>query len=118
MINLSDANSYLYKHIESDEWLKLTEEEKSNSLEMAELYIDASFNLNDSVKSKPIYLHAVCEQAIHLLVFDKERLKLQREGVASYKVDDLQFQMNNSFIAPMTATFLKRYSFKKLGEII
>ncbi len=118
MINLTDADVYLGKHIEKDAWNKLTESEKLNSLEMAESYINSAFDLRDDVKVKTIYLHSICEQAIHLLVFDKARLKLQREGVSSYKVDDLSYQMTNSFISPIASAFLRKHSFKQLGEIV
>lgn len=116
-MNLNDADAYLSMHVESETWAKLSPEEQSNSLDMAEIYINAAFDLRDDVKEKPIYLHAICEQAIHLLVFDKARLLLQREGVSSYKIDDIQYTMDNSFISPIVTAFLKKHSIKRLGEI-
>jgi len=118
MINLTDVNEYLSMHVEKAAWEALSEEDKTGSLNMAEQYIDSVFELRDGTKEKTIYLHAVCEQAIHLITFDKERLKLQREGVSSYKFDDMSFQMVNSFISPITTVFLKKHSFKQLGEIV
>lgn len=118
MINLNDADAYLSMHVEAAVWTLLSNDEKNKSLEMAEHYINSVFELRDGTKKDAIYLHAICEQAIHLLVFDKERLKLKREGVSSYKVDDMSFQMDNSFISPIASAFLKKHSYKRLGEIV
>lgn len=118
MINQIDANEYLSMHTEVKAWSGLSEYEQTKSLNMAEHYINSFFELRDGTKEKAIYLHAVCEQAIHLIVFDKERLKLQREGVSSYKVDDISFQMNNSIISPIVTAFLKRHSYRQVGEIV
>ncbi|WP_391115993.1 hypothetical protein [Psychrobacillus sp. L3] len=118
-VDLYDADAYLSMHVEKVAWESLSDDmDRKNSLQMAENYINAAFELREDVKEKSIYLYAVCEQAIHLLVFDKERLILQREGVSSYKFEDMSFQMDISFISPIVSTFLKKHSFKKLGKII
>lgn len=118
MINLNEANKYLMFHQESETWLYLSDEKKVGLLEQAEAYINNTYDLREGTHDSLNYLHAVCEQAIHLLVFDKERLNLQREGVTSYKFDDMNFQMKNSFISPIAYSFLSKHIYKKLGEII
>lgn len=117
-MNLNDADIYLNRHKNSDAWNKLSEEEKLNSLQMAELYIDSALDLRDGTKNKPIYNNAVYEQAIHLIVFDNERFKLQQQGVTSYKFDDMNFIMDQSIISPIAKAFLKKFTYKQLGEIV
>lgn len=117
-MNLNDADIYLNRHKNSDAWNKLSEDEKLNSLQMAELYIDSALDLRGGTKDKPIYKHAIYEQAIHLIVFDNERFQLQQQGVTSYKFDDMNFNMDQSIISPITRTFLKKFTYKQLGEII
>jgi hypothetical protein len=64
------------------------------------------------------FFNAVCEQAIHMLQFDQERMKLQREGVNQYNVDDLSFKMSYSLISPIAKAFLKPIIYKKVGNIV
>jgi len=117
--NVCDSDSYFQNHQEKDEWISpyLSYEEKKALLKKAEMYINNSFDLRNGVKGELIYLHAIYEQAIFLLTFDKERSRLQREGVVSYKVEDMSFTMTHSIISPVTKVFLKKHIYKKVGKI-
>lgn len=117
MVSLNEANKYLSIHSESNAWISLEDGKKADLLEQAESYIKNTYNLRTNTEDSLNYLHAVCEQAIHLLTFDKERSKLQREGVTSYKFEDINFQMLPSFISPIAYSFLKKHIYKKVGEI-
>lgn len=115
--NITDANEYLRYHNEAHKWDELDEERKESLLHVAETFIN-TLDLRRDVKDKLIYKHAIYEQAFHLLTFDEERFKLQREGVVSYKFDDMNFQMQQQLISPIAQSFLRRFIYKRLGEIV
>lgn len=117
-VSVQQANDYLKFHINGDKWNEVNDEKKSYLLNLAEHYIENYFFLRDGYKDSMNFQHAIIEQAIHLLSMDKERSQLQKEGVYSYKVDDMTFQMEISFVSPIVHSFLKSFIYKKVGEIV
>lgn len=117
MINIEDANNYFLTRLFSDEWQNAEEPIKQSALNTAEKLITSHFLLQNDVEETEAYLHSVCEQAIHLLQFNKERFRLQNEGVTSYKVDDISINMNRSIISPIIKGFLKPILFK-VGNVV
>src|SRR5690625_4316892 len=115
--NIDDANEYLQYHNESHKWDELEDDKKESLLFVAESFIN-TMDLRADVKDQLVYQHAIYEQALHLLVFDKERSKLQREGVVSYKFDDMNFTMEQSIISPVANQLLRKYIYKQLGVIV
>jgi hypothetical protein len=118
MISIDKANEYFYSHVEANTWISLDEEIKSDLIHKAETMIDNFVDLRKGTKELDIYQFAVFEQAIFLVTFDKERSRLQKEGVTSYKVDDLSFTMESMPMSPIAVAFLKKYTYKRLGEIV
>ncbi|MEC1786082.1 hypothetical protein [Schinkia azotoformans] len=118
MINLTDANTYFSTRLHSDEWTNALDNDKTSALTTAENMLLNTFTLREGYQDIPAYLHAVCEQAIHLLQFDKERYRLQQEGVSSYGVDDQNFNMSYSIISPIVKAFLKPLIYKKAGDVV
>ncbi|WP_416147899.1 hypothetical protein ACM26V_16850 [Salipaludibacillus sp. HK11] len=117
MINIQNANTYFDMHMEANKWFTLDDQSKETMLQKAESYIDNAFDLRDGTKDTINYKHAIYEQTIFMLTFDRERHKLQREGVTMFKVDDLSFHMTTSLISPVAHLFLKRFIYKKVGRI-
>lgn len=116
-INLENADIYLNYHIEFDVWFKSHPDKREQMLEKAEMYINNAFDLRTEAFTSPAYEHAVYEQAIFMIAFDKERHKLSREGVSIYKVEDLSFHLSPSLISPTAKMFLKKFIFRRVGEI-
>lgn len=117
-VNVQQANNYLKFHVNGEKWNEVDDEKKTYLLNLAEQYIENYFSLRDGYKDSTNFQHAIIEQAIHMLTMDKERLQLQKEGVTTYKVDDMSFQMDSSFISPVVKSFLKRYIYVRVGEIV
>lgn len=117
-MSIDKADSYFYSHVEADTWINLNEDLKLSLLDKAETMINNFIDLRKGTKELDIYQFAIFEQAIFLATFDKERSRLQKEGVNIYKVDDLTFHMDKSVISPFSLSFLKKYTYKKLGEIV
>lgn len=117
MISLSQANNYFQAHKLKDVWVNSPDDVKENILLLAENYLKTTFNLREGAEESTSYEFAVYEQAIHLLSFDKERLMLQSEGVMMYSFDGINTQMKQSFISPIAHMFLKKYIFRKVGDI-
>ncbi|WP_163581115.1 hypothetical protein [Gracilibacillus saliphilus] len=117
-ISLTEANSYLDNHLFNDKWVEADETKKQNALNTAESIINSQFNLKDGAEESSSYLHATCEQALHLLNYAKERYQLQQEGVTYYAVDGLTFQMGNALLSPIAHSFLKSITKRRIGNAI
>lgn len=123
MINITDANTYFESRLFNEEWINADNTIRQSALTTSEnmllSHVESSgYLLIDDAKNKSQYLHAVCEQAIHLLQFDKERYKLQNEGVVIYRVEDVNIHMNNALISSVALSFLKTIVHKKVGRIV
>ncbi|MBS4207449.1 hypothetical protein [Bacillus sp. FJAT-50079] len=117
-ILIDKADEYFRSHTEADAWDETLYDERESLLNKAETMINSVFDLRKGTEELEIYQFAIFEQAIFLATFDKERSRLQREGVTSYKVEDLSFSMNQSVISPIAYTFLKKHIYKKVGKIL
>lgn len=91
--------------------------DKSSILTQAENMLNNTFNLRESAYESIGYEHAVYEQAIHMLAFDKERYRLQTQGVKLYSYDGIQVQQGQSLISPIAYQFLKKHIVRKVGNI-
>jgi hypothetical protein len=111
-----EADSYFKSHIEKDVWENLDEETKLSLLNKSQTII-LDVDLRNDVFEKSIYKYAVFEQAIYLKTVDKERLRLQSQGVISYKIDDISFSMQATAFNPLVKEMLKKYIYVKMGEI-
>lgn len=113
-----NANDYFMKHIQFDKWNSFDELVKEQALTTAENLINGHFTLRSHAEETDAYFHAVCEQALHLLLFSKERFQLQSEGVNEYKVDDIQISMTNALFSPIVKGFLKPIIKKEVGRLV
>jgi hypothetical protein len=93
MVDLSKANDYFSTRLFSDEWNTADDLIKTNAIITAENQILLKYSIPDNKKTTDEYFNAVCEQAIFLLQFDRERYQLQREGVTQYTVEDISVTM-------------------------
>lgn len=118
MVDLVRANDYFKNRLNSDVWNGLTDDKKQAALNTAEIMLQNSFTFREGFEITDSWFYGVCEQAIHLLQFDTERLKLQQEGVRQYAVGDNSFTMNNSIISPITKGFLKSIIYKQVGKVV
>ena|GEM_PF-6726701 len=112
-----EADSYFKSHVEKDVWENLDEETKLSLLNKAQTIILDVLDLRNDVFEKSIYKYAIFEQAIYLKTVDKERLRLQSQGVISYKIDDISFNMQTTAFNPLVKEMLKKYIYIKMGEI-
>lgn len=114
-VSYDNANKYFQYHKLKDVW--------SNAYDAIELLVQAenmlvnTFTLREGYKDSLSYEHAVYEQAIHMLSFDKERYILQTEGVKLYSYDGIQVQMEQSLISPIAFKFLRKHICRKVGDI-
>jgi hypothetical protein len=116
-VTITDAYDYFSTRLFSDEWWNSIDSTKTSALTTAENMIKSHFVLKSDAESSTAYLHAVCEQALHLLQFNKERFRLQQEGVTSYGVEDMSFKMENSLFSPIVRGFLNPIRLKA-GDIV
>jgi hypothetical protein len=117
-VSLTNADKYFAYHKLKDVWDKsYLEIDPSNVLTQAENMLKNSFNLREGAENALSYEHAVYEQAIHMLSFDKERYILQNEGVKLYSYDGIQIQQGQSLISPIAFMFLKKLIYRKVGDI-
>lgn len=121
MISITDANEYFTTRLFADEWTSANDTKKTAALNTAENMINTHFVLLDEINDVDVeetdsYLHAVCEQALHLLKFSNERFQLQQEGVSQYRVDDISISMNKSLFSPVVKGFLNPIRLKA-GDI-
>jgi hypothetical protein len=114
-MNLQKANKYLDNHLFNDKWVELDDDKKESALQTAKNILLANFNFRKGVEETDTYLHAVCEQAIHLLNMDKERIQLKQEGVSYYAIDGFTFQMDTSIISPIAKSLLKKITKLRVG---
>jgi hypothetical protein len=119
MISVDNADEYFKYHKLKDIWdnLYLTIE-PSNVLKQAENMIKNTFNLREGAENILSYEHAVYEQAIYMISFDKERYLTQTQGVKLYSYDGIQVQQGQSLISPITLMFLKKLIIRKVGYVI
>lgn len=118
MVDHQRAEDYFETSIYADDWSKSDYDKQIRTMKTAETMLVNSFTLRDGFETTDNFFNAVCEQAIHLLLFDKERLKLQREGVGQYAVGDHSFSMRNTIISPIAKGFLKPLIYKKAGNVV
>ncbi|MBU9714422.1 hypothetical protein [Evansella tamaricis] len=118
MISLNQADEYFLNHLQCEKWSTFNEQVKENALHTAENLIKGHFTLRENAEGTTAYFHAVCEQALHLLTFSKERFQLQNEGIHDYRIDDIHIQMNNAIFSPIVIGFLKPIIKKNIGKIV
>lgn len=119
MWTLEKANSYLSNHIQSKTWETLIDDViRNEALKKGEMYLNSFFNFREGTEDTLNYEHAVYEQTIFLLDYDKERFKLQSEGVTSIGYDGISYQMNRSLISPSAFLFLRKHVVRKKGRIL
>jgi hypothetical protein len=107
MVTIEQADTYFLTRLFSEEWNNSLD--KESALVTAENMIKSKFlfKYTDYVTRQP-YIHGVCEQAIFLLQYMKsDRYKLQEQGVNSYRVDDISFNMKQTLISPVVKELLK-----------
>lgn len=114
-ITLEEADAYFEYH---DSWFNHLERE--SALNRAEKMILALYGdkLTDEAMQNVRYSYAVYEQALHLVEFSKERYRLQLEGVTTYKVDDVSFNMSQSLVSPTACALLKTLLKKRVGRTV
>ncbi|WP_404403809.1 hypothetical protein [Jeotgalibacillus malaysiensis] len=118
MITIESATEYLSAHPNEKFWIESDPVKQDSILKLAKAYIDSSFDLRPGTEETEAYFHAVCEQAIHLLSFDKERFNLINQGVRNYKYEDIQVDVRGNLISPIVFGFLKKHKFKQKGEVV
>jgi len=116
MIEISKAYTYLENHLFNEKWLESSEIERQSALNTSEKILQSHFNFRDGAETTENYFHAVCEQAIHLINYAKERYQLQQEGVTYYAVDGITFTMKNNIISPVAKGFLKPIIKRRVGD--
>lgn len=117
-VSLNDADNYLINHKLKDEWFKLPfDTERQALLVQAENYILNTFSLRENSQDATNYAHAVYEQMIHMLTYDKERYLTQTQGVGLFSYDGIQVQQKQSLISPISLMFLKKLIVRKVGNV-
>lgn len=114
-MDLKKANEYFEKHFFSDKWDELEEDKQESALETAKNILKSRFNLRDGAEDEDCFNHAVYEQALHLVNFDKERLQMKQQGVTYYAVDGLTFTMDTDLVSPVAKGFLKSITTLRVG---
>ncbi|EJL1640137.1 hypothetical protein NL868_001315 [Shigella flexneri] len=118
-ISVENADNYFLSHVQGDSWSDLLDvNKKEQLLKKAENLINASFNIRTEAFETIAYEFAVYEQAIKLITMNKERFVLKADGVSSMSYDGISFQMDNSFISSISYSLLKKFIYKKVGEIL
>jgi hypothetical protein len=113
-----DYDSYFQGHPLKDLWFNSDINEfPDHTITVAENMLQTSFNLRENFEETSSYAFAVYEQAIHLLSFDKERYRLQSQGVKLYSYDGIQVQQDQSLISPIAFKFLRKLICRKVGDI-
>lgn len=115
-MKLTQVNNYLDNHLFNDKWQGLNDNEKESAIQTAKNILHANFNFREGAEETDAYLHAVAEQAIHLLNMDKERRQLKQEGITYYAIDGITFQMDTSIISPIAKSLLKKITKLRVGN--
>jgi hypothetical protein len=107
MVSIEQADTYFLTRLFSDEWNASLD--KESALVTAENMIKAKFKFKyTDYDIREPYIHGVCEQAIFLLQYMKsDKYKLQEQGVNSYRVDDMSFNMRQTLISPVVKELFK-----------
>lgn len=109
-VSSTNADDYFTNHLFRDDWFNFVD--KDRALSTAENMILGSYILQEDYADNPAYDHAVYEQALYIIQRDRERWKLQNEGISSYSVDDMSFKMENSLFSPIVRSFLNKVRLK------
>ncbi|WP_214480971.1 hypothetical protein [Bacillus sp. SM2101] len=117
-MELQKANDYFINHLSYDDWMTFTNDKQQSALNTAETMLVNSFTLRPNYADSNNFHFAVYEQAIHLLMFSKDRYRLQQEGVKSYGVDDVSVSMDNTIISPIAKKFLRPLIKRHWGKIV
>ncbi|WP_373892775.1 hypothetical protein [Virgibacillus sp. CBA3643] len=117
-MDLKQANNYLSVHMFAEKWTQLEDDKKQSVLNYAETILHSHFNFREGYEETDNYHHALYEQAIHLLNFEKERLLMQQQGVTYLAVDGITQQMTNSIVSPVAKGFLKNITKRHIGDAI
>lgn len=117
-VNVEKATQYFRYHKLADVWKEIMGQyAKENLLQQAESFLHNTLTLREGTESTSNFEHAVYEQAIHMLSFDKERYLLQNQGVNLYSYDGIQVQQGQSLHSPIAFQFLRKYICRKVGDI-
>jgi hypothetical protein len=117
-VSLNNADNYLINHKLNDVWFKiLGDGERQSLMDQAENYINNTFTLRVGAEDTLSYEHAIYEQMIHLVAYDKERYLTQTQGVGLFSYDGIQVQQSQSLISPISLMFLKKLICRKVGDI-
>lgn len=117
-VSLTEANNYLTNHLHNQKWIDADDTTKQNALNTAENILKSSFSFREGYEKTDNWFHAVCEQALHLLNFGKDRFQLQQEGVTYYAVDGVTLTMNNGLLSTVAKGFLKPIIKVRVGDLV
>ncbi|WP_286231311.1 hypothetical protein [Neobacillus mesonae] len=117
MISVENADTYLSSHKLKDEWNKVEYGEIQSLLDQAESFLINTLTLRNGTTETTAFEHAVYEQVIFTLTRSKANLIHQNEGIKLFSFDGSQVMMDKSFISPMSFMLLKKYIYRKVGDI-